>query len=490
MPTRLSICWMVLLCACSWGQQAPRLTPEALLNRAYELSLNLPLEDRVALLSPLASGAAMRHLRSAEPWTADLFAVSKRLPPGVQREVLQCDALKAMARLNPEHALQLLGDLDQQMPADELNYFSPHRSEAVAAVFDAFLARHGNPAPLLSAARHLGDSGHYPYSALVPLLSRAQGDDADSLFKEASTYYSGSSISIVNEFDFMLLLRSPFSRVRHNLARDAAVEMAARLKRVAENPPSVASEYRIYTDKGLTVLDNPGERLIWQALPTLRTIDESVAESLGASRPALNQPTLAGAKVRTEMAFAKTENEAQRSMQVRGDAEIWMSGEARTKPKQAAKLGSAVTDPFVRVSTTAELAASTAPQDPIRAKALLKEAFGGVDEIEAVGQRLAAFGHVGRVAVRLSEKPVFEQCLKAAFELVPASIAAYQKAPAETRRLLASNGYRLTPLVRLGAYEAPQATVAKIDTVPDDATKAYLLIEVANNLGVPPRYHR
>ena len=460
------------------------LSPASLLRRAYALGSNLPMEDHNLLLQSLVEASARLNIEETVPWANELFAASIALPPGPRRDLWQSTAIRAVARRNPEHALGLVNQMDQSPSSSAQAVFTNRRNTAVRDTFQMLLQEQGNAAipAMQSCAQRLGDAGQYPYSAVIPLMMRSSPNQAVAQFKEAFDYYVRSAPSPANEIDFAALLSYISRMLPKEEVLKAANEYANRLQHYAESDPQNDVELRISTDKGTAVLENPGDRLIWESLPQLRQIDPELADRLSRDRPALNQPALTGANPQSTP-YSKARPPEDSESMARWDTLQSLKATAVQNPMQSAQLATTVSDTFTRTSALADAASKLATQDPGQARALLEQAIANLKNMNDRQEQITTISDsISKAAERLGDPALLEQILRTGFELGRQEIASRQSASPRYRQKSAESGYGLLPLAELGARVSPTFTLEQINGLRNDAAQAFLLVEMARNV--------
>lgn len=488
--TLLSAVLLPILCSClladtdTNSSSVPPINSERLLQRAYTLSRSLDAPQRAALIATLLECPSCNQTNH-EKWAGELFAASLELPPGISRERDQDTAIGSMAAWNPLRALRLLNQMDAPSAA-ALQVFFNRRGRNVQAVFYQVLRSEGEKSlPLLrQSLQKQGISGYYPYSAAIPLLqhSSSQGD-RELLFQEAVNFYQRSPATPANELDFLDFLRGAQRQMPSEEIQVAAAIFANRLQAYAAENTRSDFVLSLNTSQGRVVLDNPGDRLIWEALPTLEQIDSSMAEQLTSRRSAVS--AVQGATVYQQIPEQRLPANApieQSAVRAEWDRAQRLIARAGTDPEKAAAEASRIADPYSKVNALAEIARIQASRDPAVAAELLREAAVASHELRLRDEQIRATSDMAKTAEQLHDADLVRTDLKSAFSMAHTCILGFTNQSSESKLLESSNGFGLLDLVAVGTRTMPHYTMELIGGLGDDATEAYLYIQMAKHI--------
>ena len=167
---------------------------ESALVESYSLAMEFQPEERMRHLMSLCSAASEARSLAARQreWTEELFRVAGELPSGdALRTRGQSAAVSCMASVNPKRALQIFDALEPPAKAD-----TDPRPWVARVAFAKMLEQQGAKAipTLRQRARKLGDTGPYPYSAMMPVIAKLKGqpDKAQHIFRDALGYFRQS----------------------------------------------------------------------------------------------------------------------------------------------------------------------------------------------------------------------------------------------------------------------------------------------------------
>lgn len=259
------------------------------LRKAYRLSKGLATNDRAFFLRALAFGtrefAPEKDLLS---WCQDLFDTSRLIEMGWNRFVLSKNAALACAPIEPKWSLKMLMSLGIPPPAPDGDSPEDVRTDAagrgltnhlnsaaveVPGIMELYYRRYGRKRlkDLRRLARHLGDTGVYPYDGwrtpIEDLHAHGRHSQVDELFSECLWYYRRGS-RFKNESEvFLRLLQSVQGKISGTLYQEGRESYLAFNPKFDFNappevrtwtrPPRIAPELTPLV-QGLTIADNGG----------------------------------------------------------------------------------------------------------------------------------------------------------------------------------------------------------------------------------------
>jgi hypothetical protein len=150
------------------------------------------------------------------------------MPVGWDRIAEEKNALVPLSEVDPRLALDLFLDVEKPQPNDEGTFPEDVRADAAQYIFLNHWRRFklAGLSRIENVARHIGDTGEYPYSAMGLILgelSRCKSDNgegiAHAIFKEALQYYQRPSHFLNKNEEFLKLLRNARFIVDQNLFR-------------------------------------------------------------------------------------------------------------------------------------------------------------------------------------------------------------------------------------------------------------------------------
>lgn len=214
---------------------------EKALVESYSLAKELQPEQRITHLMALASSAAEAPSLNTKlgEWMEELYRIAGELPSGdALRSRGQSAAVANMATVNPKRALQMFDSLEAPAKAD-----TDSRPWAARVAFTKILEQQGIKAvpTLRQRARKLGETGSYPYSAMVPVIARLkdQPEKAQHIFGDALASFRRRKDPISSDMNFVSFLRGVHSMdvIPDWLLHEAAEELANHLVHAAESDP-------------------------------------------------------------------------------------------------------------------------------------------------------------------------------------------------------------------------------------------------------------
>ncbi len=249
---------------------------------AHEMSLTLPLPQRVALLTRLLytmRGEVMATEK--KQWAQELFTVAQQLPQQASSEVearntALATAAARLAVYDADRALELLDGLS----AEE----GPHgvkpdaRTMAARLVFAGYMQRHpGGTATLMEHARHWSMAGSYPFAASAAILARLRGEDdaSEQFFRQVLSIFSKSDEGLYGTSEFAGLLQQ-------------AVSMEAILADTAEEAGrAIGVQLSHHVAAERSVLTEAQEAMVLTTLNNLRVSAPKAYEQLRLTSPVL-----------------------------------------------------------------------------------------------------------------------------------------------------------------------------------------------------------
>jgi len=337
---------------------------------------------------------------------------------------------------------------------------------------------------LRQLARRMGEAGQYPYSALLPLLSRRESDPelTLSLFAEALEYYRRSSPAAANENDYGMFLRTIWRRVPQVQAHEAAEELARHLAILSD---LVQDQKLQYTNSGSSSGSTasapgsaPAQRAASQQLSLLRQIDPKLADAVVEAHPSLRETSDAPSAGYFMSAPAGSGGGSTASPQLDPRTRRL----ARTNPDNAIKAASAIQDPRSQATALAEIVPTLSNSDSQRAQAVLGQVQQAVNKIDDNTEKLAAINSLARAASTVNDQATLRDAIQQGFALMQDVMRRQNEDHPESRHTSVRSGYGFGELVRYGMGVAPEFTLTQIDGIADDETKAFLLVSAAQGL--------
>jgi hypothetical protein len=501
MPLRIRDLTLIVVClaSASFAQQTSSASPivgrpervgsmdaiVGLLRQSHELNNQLPLQVQYSLLQQQLMLATQVEPELGRQWQSELSLLAAQMKAPARSQV-QDFAMPILARLDPDHADELLHQIDLSKPFNSGDQFA--RSSLIREIFEAMARSDGEaglPA-IESEAAFLGSTDTYPYSAVGLATSIAVSkywpDNKDhaiaveqSALDRMFSRYSTTPHTYYGDYEFGEMLKFLAGSLPFESVKPPLNVLVTNL--LATDTSKYHFEAAARMSDGQTVkADNAIDAaLLWFAMLVRR--DAELTQQLESMRPQL----------RDGLEYAKTN-------QIRG-------GEFRPQTrtgKAGAGPRSEASNDAIRVAhinpDAAVTRAKALPAGPERSFTLLEVArtISG-DNPDRAAQLVAEAGSPNEAGDEESQVDVIS---------VKASIAAVKGRPEELKTLLKS-GYELAarfispqpgpivagiaPLVQLGIQNDPDLTQTFFQTIPPSLTKALLLLDAAEALNLRQR---
>jgi hypothetical protein len=451
-------------------------------------------EERAFHLLRLAEAASATQPMLARLWAEEVFQLSFDLPPTNRNRLpIQKNALVMLAKLDPNHAVNLFESMDTPVPEQPDGSLGEDvRADAATTVFPEFWNRRGllGIDKLRTLAHHLGETGQYPYLGIAPIVRQLAEKDpaiAETLFNEALSYYRRGARVDAADYDFVDFLKDLWNVVPRPLARMALETVVSTLvkRREAEEESFRA---RVYTDKGTVDFQSPVDQLLFQVLPLVKETDPDWARRLIESRPELKQARhvegmtnrVEGVVIRGSVNPAEVASLQQRGLE--GARLRHIESIALERPEEAMRLSASLADPALRSVAFASVAAGLSPTAPDQAKRLLEEVSQAIPGIGDEKGKLRALTALAQAAAGIGNMDSFRQALRKGFdlgvELFQQDLDVHPTKPA----MFAAGFHDLTQLTRVGVRFDPQYTLGQVSSLQNALLQAYLLVDAAEGL--------
>ena len=464
-----------------------------LLIQSYVLSTDFVPQERALLLQRLCLAGVRIEPALARVWAEDLFALSYELPLSHRRVAHQKNALVVIAFSDPERAMDLLLVMDKPVPLQDGRIPEDVRADGARAIFAEYHKRRGAAAleRIRVVAQHLGQTGEYPYAAIVPTLEEmAQRDlpGAQSMFEEAVSYYGQDSRIRGQDQRFLRFLLSvrgfiPNGSLRLALKR-LVTEITARASQKDAGEHFVAE---VYTDKGPVQLHERSDAILVQLLPMIREVDAQWARDLVDSRPEIKRVLETGTPLRvgTVVIRGNADPRQMASLQREAidDSRLAEVEElAQRSPEEALNLAETIQDPVSRSAGLSAVVRGAVTKNRTLATSVFEEMKQSTETIKDDLSRLEVLSSLASAAAALGDKTAFWKAfndgLDLGEELFQSSLDAN---PTITTLDIAA----LPPLERLveaGIEIEPQAVSARILQIENRVLRAHLLVSAAEAL--------
>ncbi|MGH9860147.1 MAG: hypothetical protein ACRD5F_09015 [Candidatus Acidiferrales bacterium] len=471
---------------------APDKSPSEILIQSYLVASDFTLGERAFYLVRLGESAASIEPVLARLWAEEAFQLTFRLPKSHDRLALQKNALVNLVKVDARRALELFGELDDPVPVGGVIH-EDVRADGARTVFPVVWKKLGDTSgqALREHARHLGDTGQFPYSAFVPILRDVAPVDAflaESIFLDAQGFYTRGSVVRTNHEEFARFVSQLWGVLPRPLTSQALRLLVQRLTTAERQALGETYLAHVHSEKGAAALDSEADRLLLGLLPLIRAVDPNWAERLLDERPALRGAvSLAKEGHRIEDVVIRGQGSPseveslQRSALERnrlGEIEKLADSDAAA----ALALSASLMDASARAAAYARVAAALHRTDPARASRLLEEATEVAHGVADERKKVKVLTAITKAHLARNDKPSFRASLKRTFalatELIQQDLDAYP-----TKAAIFTRGFpELSELVRAGARLDPEHTLPAVQTVREPRILAHLLIDVAVGL--------
>ena len=470
----------------------PALSPKGLLIRSYLGTRQLVPEERAMALMYLALAAGTIEPAYNRLWSEELFNAALQLPRNWNRLAFEKNALEALAQSEPELAMELFGQMDDPIPTESGKFPEDVRAFAAQRVFSAYWNRKGTPAldAIRDQARHLGDTGQYPYLAMATILrnlSMSSANEIEPLFAEAVGYFGrGSKFASANP-DFAQFLNTVWDFLPSPSKRLAVAVAVDQLTR--ESPSDAGFRGTTKTKSSTLQFKNRNRQLLFELLPLIQQIDPQAGKRLAEKEPAL----AAGADEKS----GTMRSDSALITEVNGDSDRLAAAEnlvaqqrtlnevkqrVNSDPEIALQTTGMLTNPAFQAIALADVAAGFAKKDSAKARKLLDRALDIISSLRATPTKVAALFAVSKAENALGNHKAMQTSWVRAVELgeelfqqdieTHPDASAYQAASFDT----------LEELLRFGGAVDPQMALAALRSVQNQLLQIYLPIFVAEGI--------
>ncbi len=462
----------------------PELQPAALLERAYAITRDLPLETRAYLLGWMLDPASRIEPQIAQAWADELFQMAHDLSDPQQRGPAEIQAVDALSRIDVVHALEVFRQMDADIIMNGRVMPLDVRDSAARNLFSELLRKKGVPAlPVLEQeAQRLAESGAYPYIAMGFAADQILHKDrslAEKMFADAVAAYQQSTPTLVGNAEFVTMLRdSSFYAQR----ADAQQAVTAVVNNLLSHPDDGDENFKKaqLSFQGVAI-DTPTDYLLLQLLPVVRRLQPDLLDTVAQSRPALGKAVSMAGTMTQGNPFPHSVGELAPPPAANPDQAVVnrIQRAASDDPQAALAISNQLQDPAVRAQALSAVASGMVSKDPQQAAQLLSNAQDLAAKIDDKRKQLQAIIAMAQAGNRMNNQAVLRDSLARGFVLGN-----------ELLQLDEDNGTPpsftlLSPLVRAGAHTQLETVVAGIDGIQNLEVKAQLLVLTAQSMPRP-----
>ena len=475
-------------------------SPRNLLIRSYFASQQLVPGERAMALMYLALTAGAIEPAYNRLWSEELFHSALQLPRDWNRVAYEKNALEALSQSDPQLALQLFSQMDDPIPTESGKFPEDVRAFAARRVFGTYWNLKG-PAGLeeiTSQARHLGDTGQYPYVAMIAIvrdLAPSSQNEAEAVFNEAVGYFSrGSRFGSANP-DFVQFLNGVWdvlpSTLKH-MALGAAVDQLTR-----ESSSDSNFRGRSRTRSKVVEFKDRNRQLLFELLPRIEEVDPQWAKRITDKESWLTGATEPGGVRRSDSALIPDADAAPpdrlgaaENLLIQQQTLSQVEQEVNHDPDAALITSGSLTNPEFEAIALADIAVGFAKKDPAKGGKLLGKARDIISTLKGTPGKVAALFAVAKAEYALGNRKgmatswsravdLGEELFQQDMETHPGGLA-YQAGSFNT----------LEEMLRFGGAVDPQMALAALGGMQNQLLQVYLPIFAADGIFRHDQLHR
>lgn len=488
-----SVCVCVLAAPQGADRRARQEIGPSLLKESYALGDDFVPAERAFHLFYLADTASRVAPKLSSPWANELFQLTFRLAPSWNRVALQKNALIVMARSDPAKAFQLLGKVDADIPPDGAEDLRAHGARSVFAAYWK-LKGDVSAAEIRREARHIGDTGLYPFGATAPIIGdllRKKVEEGKEWFQEAISYRRRGSLIKTADTEFSELLNAIWDVLPGSLRQEALDAAISGLEPKAK--PEEGSSYRARTHSGKSFeeFDNRQLHILYDLLPKVRETNQALAAQLIRDYPVLAHAQYSKPPEFSEEVVIRGIDETPEGRVRAASVEhkimerqrLWyIQKTAKSDSAAALQAANGFSDPAVRAEAFSIIAGIIGPRDHDRARKLIQRAYLEVDRITDRSEEIRALASVSEAAVvwapSRSAQLILKRGLDLGVEMFGEFAETHPATPAYQALFLRDFG-RLT---RAAVRANPEETIAYMHGIQNNLLRAYLLMYGADRV--------
>lgn len=468
--------------------------PGNLLIRSYLASQKLLPEERAMVLLQLSLNAAKIEPSYDRLWSQELFSLAFELPRNWNRLAFEKNALETLSQVDPVLALQLFGEMDDPIPTDAGAFPEDTRAFAAQAVFAAYWRQRG-PAGLeeiLSHARHLGDTGQYPYLAMIPIvltLAKTSPNYSEEIVNNAATYFSrGSRFESANP-DFVQFLNSVWDAMPAPLKHQALQVAVQQLTEPRAPDIDVSFKGDSHTNTKAMEFRDRNKQILFELLPRIREVDEQWAKRLvdvdSSLAAAMDSGGIQSSQSATIQGVSSASPAQLTAAQARAAQQRTLSQveqQAPNDPDAALLASRSLSDPALQAIALANIAAGFAKKDPAKASNFVSQANSITDTLKDNPGKVMALFAIAKANRQLNYQKAMEASWNQAFslgqELFQEDLEIHPVRPAYQATCYEA----LLGLAEFGGKFDPPMVLQGLQTLRNQLLQAYLPISAAGGI--------
>jgi len=469
-----------------------KLTPEKkraweLLERAYGLCDQLSDRQRVLVLSSVVRTAAEINPQKTQQWAEELLKAAQDAP-AEQRPIAQMAAIEAVSKADTERALKYLEQLE--LPPDNPAVFNVPEVLATR-LFTAVYRKRGSEAlPLLrSTANTMARNSRYPYMAMGRLLAEIGSSNpelAEAIFREGYSVYQAASRSAGKDRSFSEFLMGS----SHTLPADVINEALSTVVRsllAHDSTLQPGMQAQVALANGSKVdIRNEADMAIFGMLPMLRRMSPSLYSEVIQARPQFQQfgDNRRGPWDMNVTFAASPDGQNERVAQVRQQMEIARS--ARRDPDRALAMTGQIADPAARADALAQIARmrNLGSETPKPSDQLLKQLDQIASEAKDKKTQLSVIVAKAETLNAAEKSGQVRELVEQGFEL-GRDLMRKEADDESGRNGMGPAAGMMSRLVRVAAKSDPDMALAFIESIPYPMPKAFLLVNLAQQMASP-----
>lgn len=473
------------------AKRSAYVSSERLLQRSYLLSKELSPDERIWLLTEITMPSAKWHATLMRPWAEEVFRLAGQMSPGYDRVVTQKNAATAMSWMDVSRAMQMLNQCDQPSAAD--SDVEDVRDVAARRIFPRYWETAGRAAlpQLRRTANHLGDTGQYPYGAMVPVIQGVNAKDpatALTLMGEAVAFYHrGSPFQTTTEefIDFLKRVKPLMPPAARKEALEAVV------KDLTASPGGNENQQwrtRVYTEKGVADFHSRNAKLLFDVLPMIREVDPEWAQQLVAKQTDLAQADAARGKILNAeggVVMKNPDNPPSAAELASKEQMLLELGRldqiheiAAKDPDQALTLAMSIADPGRRAVGMAYAAAGFG-NHPDQAMQMLGQSQQSLAGMKKNGEKLDTYVAIAESASSLHDFALARDAAEKGLDLGEEAYEESRKEHSDWHAYQWEGMDAAQKLVEIGTRIDAARTVGRVEAIRDHTLQGYMLVSVA-----------
>ncbi len=464
------------------------------MRRSYLLSKELPPEERVWLLTELIMPSAKWHPALTRPWTEEVFRLALQLSPGYDRVVTQKNAATAMSWIDPPRALEMLNECEPPSPTD--SDAEDVRDVAARRIFKAYWDTAGMSGlpKIQRAADRIGETGQYPYGAMVPVIQAVHEQNptkASALISEALSFYERGSPFQMTNYQFIDFLKKVKPWMPLATRKEALEALVKELTADSGQKDDRQWRVRVYTDKGVAEFHSQNAALLFDILPMIRELDPDWAQGLAQQHAELAQGDTARGKVLDEerVMVVKDADNPPSAAELAGK-EQWglemsrldqIQEIAPKDPNQALTLAMSIADP-ARHAMGMAYAAAGFESHPDQALEMLNQSQQSLAAMKKSNEKLDTYVAIAESAASLHDLALARDAVEKGLDLGEQAYEESRKEHPEWHGYEWDGQEAMQKLTEIGTRLDATQVIGRIQAIRDHTLQGYMLVSAARAL--------